>query len=586
MLHKLVLLCFLLFPTLLLTEEKIEIPKHIIHFTGQKYFEEVILQDALNVETKSFFQFWKEDIPKIKDKLLPTLELSLASFYDSEGFYDAAFKIEETNTTVEVSIKENLPVKVSQIDIVSDYNITQLITLKKEKIFRAKDFIQVKSNIIKALLDEGYCSYDLDTKAYVDLKKHDVELRYRLKKGEVCTFGETNINGLETIDTDIVKSRVVAKKGERFDPKKIKESYAKVYGLDAFDSVLVNTDRKFYNEVPIDITLKELTKPYHYEIGAGYDTFVGARVHGMITKRNFLGNAQKVTLKASWSQKEQLLTLDFFKPAWFTLFEYSIDFGAQIGYSNLEYTGFQEKKSFIKFYLEHNEGRLKLRAGMALENIDISLLDNLKNNQGLAQAVKEGNFLLFYPYIHAVYDARDSKLNPKNGYYLSAYLEYGLPYSESASIYVKTLLEGRLIHTFGELTLAGVAKFGVVDQASNEVPESKMLFAGGSYFNRAYGYNEIGVILSPTKDSIEGASSMLNFSFEADYPIWGNLYGAVFTDNTMLTDKSYDFTGDMISSAGVGVRYMTPIGPFKLDVGWNVHDTSQYGISFQIGQSF
>ncbi len=54
----------------------------------------------------------------------------------------------------------------------------------------------------------------------------------------------------------------------------------------------------------------------------------------------------------------------------------------------------------------------------------------------------------------------------------------------------------------------------------------------------------------------------------------------------MLTDKSYDFTGDMISSAGVGVRYMTPIGPFKLDVGWNVHDTSQYGISFQIGQSF
>jgi translocation and assembly module TamA len=54
----------------------------------------------------------------------------------------------------------------------------------------------------------------------------------------------------------------------------------------------------------------------------------------------------------------------------------------------------------------------------------------------------------------------------------------------------------------------------------------------------------------------------------------------------MLTDDSYDFTGEIITSAGVGVRYMTPVGPFKLDVGMNVQDPSQYGISFQIGQSF
>ena len=80
--------------------------------------------------------------------------------------------------------------------------------------------------------------------------------------------------------------------------------------------------------------------------------------------------------------------------------------------------------------------------------------------------------------------------------------------------------------------------------------------------------------------------SMANLSLEFDYPVWGDLYGAVFTDNTMLTDKAYDYTGEIITSAGVGVRYMTPVGPFKLDVGMNVEDPSQYGISFQIGQSF
>ncbi|SFV56800.1 Uncharacterized protein YtfM precursor [hydrothermal vent metagenome] len=583
-----IIVFFLLFfsASLVSMAEEIILPTHEIHFEGQHYFDESVLQDALGVKTKSFFQFWKKDMPKIEDKLLPTLKMSLENFYDSEGFYDAHFGIKESNTTVTVNIKENKPVRISDINVSSDYDLVPLITLKKGQIFRAKDFIKVKSNIINSLLQKGYCSYDLDTKAYVDLEKHTVALRYLLAKGDICRFGETNIKGLESIEKKIIISRIVAKKGEKFDPKKIKESYNKVYGLDAFDSVMISTDRKFYNNVPIDITVKELSKPYHYEVGAGYDTFVGARVHGLITKRNFLGNAKKITLKASWSQKEQLLTLDFFKPLLFTLFDYGIDFGAQVGYSNLEYTGFKEKKTFGKLYLEHNEGRLNLRAGLGLENIEISLLDNLENNQVLKQAVKEGTFTLFYPYINAVYDARDSKLNPRYGYYLSAYMEYGIPYNAKASAYVKTLLEGRLIHTFGDLTLAGVAKFGVVDQTKNEVPESKLLFAGGSYFNRAYGYNEIGVILSPTADSIQGGSSMLNFSFEADYPIWGNLYGAVFTDNTMLTDKSYDFSGEYINTAGLGVRYMTPIGPFKLDVGWNIHDTSQYGISFQIGQSF
>jgi len=66
----------------------------------------------------------------------------------------------------------------------------------------------------------------------------------------------------------------------------------------------------------------------------------------------------------------------------------------------------------------------------------------------------------------------------------------------------------------------------------------------------------------------------------------GDLYGAVFTDNTMLSPESHDFGGEVITAAGLGVRYMTPIGPFKLDVGMNVEDTTQYGIVFQIGQSF
>jgi len=566
--------------------EDLELPTHIIHISGQKHFDTPTIQEVLSVDTKSFYQFWKEDSPRIKDKLLPTLDATLKSFYDSEGFYDATFKISESNTTVDVKIEEKKPVAVTKIDIESDFNISSLILPKVGYVFRAKDFIATKSAIIKALLSDGYCSYQLDTKAYVDLDKHEAVLKYSLKKGGICTFGEPNIKGLKSIDKDVILSRIRAKKGERFDPEKVKETYSSIYALNSFDSVQVAVDRKIYNVVPIDITLNEVVDAYHAEVGVGYDTFIGPRVHASIIKKNFFGNAQQTGLKLSWSEKEQLAVGDFYKPALFFLYEYGIDFGAQLGYSNLEFIGFQEEKEFAKVYVEHNEGRLKLRVGLAVENIDIGALDNLKKDQELLQAINEGTFLLFYPYLDAVYDARDDKLNPKYGYYLATSLEYGVPYNPDASSYLKTYLEGRLIHTFDKLTLASVAKVGVIDQTSHELPESKFFFGGGSFSNRAYGFNTIGVIESPTSDSIAGASSLLNLSLEADYPIWGNLYGAVFNDNTMLNEESYDFSGEIISSAGLGIRYLTPIGPFKLDVGFNVNDPAQYGISFQIGQSF
>ncbi|MDM5270947.1 BamA/TamA family outer membrane protein [Sulfurovum sp. zt1-1] len=584
MLYRVIMIFFSIF--LILSAEEIEVPTHQIMISGNTTHDTSKLYEVLSVETNSFWEFWKKDEPKIYDKLIPTLNQSLQSFYDSEGFYDAQFDIKETNTTLYLNIKENTPVHINDINVSSDYDISRYITFKKQERFRAQKFIDIKNNIIQAMLDQGYCSYDLDTKAYVDIKAHRVDLKYFLTKGDICKFDKTYIKGLESIDEEVILSRVVATEGSKFDPKSIKESYANLYQLDVFDSVMINYDRKFYNKIPVDITVQETGKPYHTELGLGFDTYLGLRTHGTLVKKNFMGNAQKLTLKALWSQKEYLASLDFFKPALFDIWGQSIDFMTKLGYSNLEYPGFTEAKSYLRFCVGYQRAKWKLKSGIVLENIDIQLLDNLKDDETLQQAVNEGNFLLLYPYIDVVYDARDDSFNPHSGYYLSSYLEYGLPYSQSASTYLKMQLEGRYIHSIDKLTMAAVLKTGVVDQFDGEVPESKLFFAGGAYFNRAYGFREMGVILSPTSDSIEGASTMLNVSLEADYPVWGDIYGAVFTDNTMLTDKSYDYSGDIITSAGVGVRYMTPIGPFKLDVGFNVNDPSQYGISFQVGQSF
>jgi len=567
-------------------EKVIVLPTHIIEIRGEEYFDKSAMYDALGVEYKSMFQFWKDDTATIKDKLLPTLHASLRAFYDSEGFYDATYTIKKTKTNVVINITENKPVKIRDINISSDYNISSLILFEKNEVFQAKKFISIKDKIVVQLLKDGYCSYELDSKAYVDLEKHSVDLRYILTKGGVCTFGKVTVTGTKTIDDNVIKSRVRAEEGERFSTELVKDTSDAMYGLQAFDSVLIGVDRKFYNVVPVDITVSEMSKPYHFEAGAGFDTYVGARIHSSITKHNFYGNAQQLKLQLAWSKLEQLAILSYQRPVLFDISDFYVGIGAKLGYSNLEFDGFQEEKAFFRTYLDHQNKRVDLRVGIAFEAINIAALDNL-NGVDPEFAVNEGEFLLTYPYVDFTYDARDSKLNPKYGYYFHLYSELGLSNDEESSMYHKTLLEARFIHTFGDLTLAVVGVAGAIDEETKEsLPESKYFFAGGSFSNRAYGFRELGVIISSTEDTIYGAETWVNLSFEADYPVWGDLYGAVFTDNTMLTADAYDFSGEIITSAGVGVRYMTPIGPFKLDVGMNVADTTQYGISFQIGQSF
>ena len=567
-------------------KEEIILPTHEIFVEGEKVFDKSDILDAVSAEHKSFYQFWKDDKATIKDKLIPTLHEALRNFFDSEGYYDAKFKVKETNSTVKITIEENEPVTINDINISSDYDITPYIGHQKGDVFKAKQFISSKGGIIEALLKDGYCSYDLDTKAYVDLDKRTVDLRYIVKKGGVCTFGNVTIKGLKTIDPEIVKSRVRAKKGERFSTELVQNTSTAIYSLQSFDSVLIGVDRKFYNVVPVDILVKEMEKPYHLEAGAGFDTYVGARVHGSIVKHNFMGNAQQLGLKLAWSQQEQLAIVDFFRPVLFTVGDFDVDIGSSLGYSSLDFEGFHEAKAFIKVYLKHESERFRLITGMAYEAIEISPLDD--DIRPLPESAYN-TFLLAYPYIDISYDGRDSKLNPKYGYYLGAYLETGIPSDDQSSLYLKAQIEARAIYTVSDLTMAVVGKMGSInmdDDTYGGIPESKKFFGGGAYSNRAYGFRELGVITSPTTFEIYGAMSMANLSLEFDYPVWGDLYAAAFTDNTMLTDDSYDFTGEIITSAGVGVRYMTPVGPFKFDVGMNVEDPSQYGISFQIGQSF
>jgi len=537
------------------------------------------LLESIGAVKSGFWIFGKEY--KISPSLVDSLSRNLKDYLNSKGFYDATFEIQRVGDQITIKVKENMPVIVKDVEIESNYPIQNIITFKRGDRFDSQKFVEIKKAIKRALLKDGYCSYDLATKAFVDLDKKEATLKYTLNKGKPCVFGETKLSQIPTsISPDVIFSRLRYKEGEIFTQEKINETYASLNELGCFSNIIIDTNKKIFNKVTPEVSTELNPKLNRTTLSLGYDTEIGWRVKGEYNRFNFLGNARKLGVSAEYSSSLKRVQATFLNPALMNLNGRYFDLRAKGGYKEEDFGSYDEHKSYFDIRLNHISDKLSVDLGFGFENTDI-----LENRQ--EDGVVAGNFVLAYPYLNLIYDDRDSKLDPKNGFYFSSYLEYGLPIDDDSANYYKFLSEVRAIKTIDEITFAAVGKAGVIDEiGGGSLPASKLFYAGGSYSNRAYGNNDIGVTTSKTDSKDLGGKTWLNLSLEMDFPLYDKIDGAVFFDSTMISKESYDFTGDYINSTGVGVRYSTPMGPLKLDFGLNIKDPTINRVSVQIGQSF
>jgi len=546
-----------------------------ISFQGNQHVSSSELEHLVGAKRPSSLAIWKEDKAVINSILISKLDETFKLFYKNEGFYEAEVSHTFDKDGVHFFIKENMPIRIQRVLVSSDFDIEEKITLEKGGRFRAKDFTRMKKNIKKSLLLEGYCSPELDTKAYLDLEKYSATINIVLKKSKLCHFGEITIETpSSTMNNDIILSRLLFKKGDVFNVDKIKESYESLYALEAFDQLHMDYRLNFFNDKPVKISFKEVEKHRHSRIGIGYATDLKFQLRYYWEYKNFLGNGRKLVLDALLSKKQKKVENSFFYPYFLSFLDYHLDLENVLGYSEeKDLHDFDEKVLYNRLYLSHKNSRWYNSIGLGIESRDIS------NDQ---------TFFLVYPFMKVVYDRRNSKLNPTEGIYFSHEMEYGLPYSEDSTSYMKYLEELRVIYTLYDTTLSAVGRMGSIQVFNNSMPESKKFFAGGAFSNRAYGYDRIGITTSATEDLDSAGFTLANLSLEANFPIYKDFRAGIFSDNTMISENQgiWEFSNRVISSLGMGFRYMTPIGPFKIDMGVNIKDRSQSAVHFQVGQSF
>ena len=553
------------------TQEKLT-----IYIKGNSIVSNKLIYDKLNIKGNKWYEFYKDDIKYIDINDTASFKTMLQGFYRTQGFFKPNIKISQNNTKFNVTIQENKFLKISNISINSDIKLEDIAFFKKGDRFIPTKFVKLKKDIQKSLLSKGYCNYSFDNKAFVDLDIQDVKLEYNITKNRVRKFGKVTISGLNTIKDEIIRSRLNIKEGDRLNIDNIKDIYIKLQNLGVFDEVLVDYSKRHDNIVPINVILKEKEKSLLYKFGIGYDTNLGFRLSAFFNKLNFFSDAKKLSLEIELSRDLYSIESKLFIPTTIS------DYTTSLGYRVEKYSDIVDVDIiYSKFNIIRDVYNIKFNLGIGF---DYSKHKSIYGDLG--SLFDDSNLFLLYPYIEFVYDKRDSKLNPKNGYYLAGLFEYALAYNDSARSYNKIELEARYIKTINQYTLSSVTKVGFINTIANTTPDYKKFFAGVSFSNRAYGYNEIGVTTNNKENSSIGGLSMANLSLEVNKPIVGDLSGAIFSDISMISDEKFDLGGEYITTVGGGIRYNTPIAPIKIDVGVNVNNPDDYGITFQLGQSF
>jgi outer membrane protein insertion porin family len=215
-------------------------------------------------------------------------------------------------------------------------------------------------------------------------------------------------------------------------------------------------------------------------------------------------------------------------------------------------------------------------------------------------------------------DTRDDVVDPARGRFLSAEGSIAARSLGGQVGFVKSYVQGLFFHRLPvgrRLVFAGRVAVGLADgfprlvertdTAGNpiegefitleDLPASERFFAGGDSTIRGFALDSVGTPRTITQTGFpRGGNALLLLNGELRLPVWGDLGAAFFVDGGNVFERTTQLDlGELRGSVGFGVRYRSPIGPVRLDLGFKLDRRTvgervegPRGIHFSIGHAF
>lgn len=174
----------------------------------------------------------------------------------------------------------------------------------------------------------------------------------------------------------------------------------------------------------------------------------------------------------------------------------------------------------------------------------------------------------------------DNRLDPSQGYHLQADLRAAKEgiLSDADMTYASALAKGLYTLPGGHRVLARGQLGGIATTDFGAIPPSLRFFAGGDQSVRGYDYQT----LSPEdrQGNKVGGRYLVVGSAEYQYPVAERWRIAAFVDRGNAMDS---LNAAMKTGAGIGVRWVSPVGPIRLDLAKALDDPGGFRIHFSMG---
>lgn len=499
-------------------------------------------------------------IRRLHARAPPEIRNALQPYGYYEPSIDARLQADdEGNWTAHYRIRPGPPVRLVEVDVrvegdgADDPRFVELldgIGLRESERLEHRAYESAKSRLLEMASDRGYLEARwIDNVLRIDPDRREARAILVLDSGPRYSFGRIEFE--RTVLSEAFLARYLRfSPGEPFDGGKLLELQ---YALDDSDyfrrvDVRARRNRAADGRIPIDVELEARPK-HRYTLGIGFGTDTGPRVSVGRETRYVNDRGHRLAMEARVAEIGSELgaryTIPLSEP-WRERLELDTSLGEEdIGDGNSEQFELGGK------YVTASKGwqqYVSLRYQRSIDRIsgETETRDLVMPGIGIGRS------------------RFDSNIYATRGYRIAFDLSGGTETFGSDVSFLRGVASGSGVlglwdggRVIGRLQLGRVR----VWDAFEELPLSQRFYAGGDQSVRGFDYQSLG----PTNDQgdVIGGRYLAVSSLELEQLIVGNWGAAVFVDHGNAIADADD---PLRTAVGVGLRYRSPVGVFRVDV--------------------
>jgi outer membrane protein insertion porin family len=548
--------------------------KHIVT-EGNKYLSSRQIKKVMNTKEWWLFSFITSTGYYKKEQMEADIE-KIRNLYYNNGFLKVMIAEPEVmvdndkkNMTIKIRISEGDQFSVASVDfsgntVFDNDTVRQKISLAPNTIFKKNMLERDMLSITELYSNNGYALASVVPDLQPDEQTRTVRVSLHIAEGDKYKMGRIEISGNTKTRDKVIRREIRVYEGETFDSSKLKRSYERINNLGFFDSVEMIPKPK-YEDKSVDVDIKVKERPTGFlSVGGGYssqDKFIAT---ADVTQGNLFGRGQYIKLKGEFGGESSYYEFSFRDPYFL---DTSYSFSTGIYKHQKDYIEYD--KDAYGFYFGFGKAFREFWRGDITYNFEKADITNIDNDASIIVKDQEGKHTLSGITSSVVRDSRDNYIDPTRGSRNSLTLtitglggDYG---------YFKGLIDSGWYFPWGATTFLLRGRFGYATEVFGKtLPLYERFYVGGLSTVRGLAFGDAGPH-DPVTDEAIGGTTELIFNTEFIFPISPEmkLKGVVFFDAGKSYEGFNEF-GSLRYTSGLGIRWISPFGPIRLDWGYNI----------------